>query len=127
MTAAFWFAGDSGVTSFPNLGHYDFASSECEGNAKGREEKGGLGLMDQHFGTIASKVSIAVSLSIWEVASEKALSFLDNEKLTPGHNVSKVYPGDIRVQCTQVPIPNSNPQVYIYLQSSVHLHHYITN
>ncbi|KAG0599074.1 hypothetical protein M758_12G125500 [Ceratodon purpureus] len=102
--------GDSGVTHFPNLGHYDFASSECVGNGKGLDEKRRLDPMDQDFGTIVSQIFTAIALSQWAVASEKALTFFDNEKLTPGHNVSKVYPGDIRVHCTQVPIPNTSPQ-----------------
>lgn len=101
------------MTLFPNLGHFDFASTECVGNGKEGDEKRGLGgLMDQDFGTIVSKISSAVSLSSWAAASEKALSFSDNEKLAPGHVDSKVYPGDIQVRCTQVPIPNSSPQVH---------------
>jgi len=114
VIAAFWFAGDSLVTLLPNLRHYDFASSECVGNGKGKDEKQGLGIMDPDFGTIVSKTSNTVSLSSWAAASEKALSFSDNYLLKSGHDTSKVYPGDIRVKCTQAPIPNSNPQVSVY-------------
>jgi len=115
---------------FPNLGHYDFASSECVGNRQGQDEKQGLGMMDQDFSTMASKISSAVSLSSWAIASEKALSFSDNQNLTPGHNYSKVYPEDIprdiQVLCIQVPIPNSNPQVYINIQFNALLQRYLT-
>lgn len=102
--------GDSGVTLFPNLGHYDFAMSDCVGNNVTQRVKRGLGQSDDYFNNIVSKVYSAVVLSRWPVASEKALSFSDNEKLKPGHNDSKLYPGDIRVQCTEVPIPNTGPQ-----------------
>jgi len=101
--------GDSQVKSFRNLGHYDFAKSECVGNKKFRQQ--GLGPTDQDFDTIVLESFEAVHLSRWLVASEKALSFSDNEKLTPGRNDSKVYPGDIRVLCTAIPMPNTSPQV----------------
>jgi len=110
----FWFAGDGSVTLFPNLSHYDFASSECVGNGKVQDKKQGLGIRDADFGTIVSEASNNLFLSQWAAAGEKALSFSDNYFLTPGHNASKVYPGDIRVQSAQVPIPNSNPQVNVY-------------
>lgn len=111
LTVVVWFVGDSGVTLFPNLGHYDFAMSDCVGNNVTQRVKRGLGQSDDYFNNIVSKVYSAVVLSRWPVASEKALSFSDNEKLKPGHNDSKLYPGDIRVQCTEVPIPNTGPQV----------------
>lgn len=101
--------GDSDVTSFPNLGHYDFAKSECVGNEKLGQLQG-QGLTDQDFNSIVMKALLAVVLSRWLGASEKALSFSDNQKLTPGRNDSKVYPGDIRVQYTAIPMPNTSPQ-----------------
>ena len=104
------------VTSFPNLGHYDFAKSECVANET-LGQRQGQGLTDQDFNSIVMKAFLAVILSRWLVASEKALSFSDNQKLTPGRNDSKVYPGDIRVQYTAIPMPNTSPQVRSSLNS----------
>ncbi|CAM6014810.1 unnamed protein product [Sphagnum balticum] len=51
----------------------------------------------------------AISKSFSQMAA-RALSYGDNEKLTPGHNDSKPYPGDIRVNFTEHPIPGTSPQ-----------------
>jgi pimeloyl-ACP methyl ester carboxylesterase len=108
------FPGDSQVTSFPNLGHYDFARSECAGNNRSSEERHRLDVTSD-FDTIVSLASSAVGLSRWMGATEKALSFSDNEKLKPGHNDSKPYPGDIRVQYSKIPMPDTSPQRYWYV------------
>jgi hypothetical protein len=60
---------------------------------------------------IAQYLLYSLFYSQWEVASAKALSYGDNEKLTPGHNDSKPYPGDIHVKFTEFPIPGTSPQV----------------
>lgn len=111
-------AGDTRIVSFPHLGHYDFASSLCAGNrrknlAQGRTRN------DSNINSIAQSLVIAVGLSHWPEATARALSYTDNEKLTPGHNDSKPYPGDIRVHFTELPIPHTSPQVCTCSEPSI--------
>lgn len=104
-------AGDTKIVSFPQLGHYDFASSLCSGNEEilAKESTNN----NSNINSIAQTLVTAVALSHWPGATARALSYTDNEKLTPGHNDSKPYPGDIRVQFTELPIPDTSPQVCI--------------
>lgn len=99
------------MTSFPNLGHYDFARSECVGNNRSSDEGHDQLDVTADFDTIVTLTSSAVGLSRWMGATEKALSFSDNERLKPGHNDSKPYPGDIHVQYAKIPMPDTSPQV----------------
>lgn len=102
---------------FWGTGHYDFAESECVGNqassssSSKQDGEKTKKRFDLTFRIIVSNVKNAVKLSQWYKTSEKALSFSDNERLTPGRNNSKLYPGDIHVQFSEIPVPNSNPQV----------------
>jgi hypothetical protein len=68
-------------------------------------------LTEKDLAAIIMTVVLAVINNQWAAAGEKALSFSDNKRLTPGLNISKPYPGDIRVHFTQAPIPNTTPQV----------------
>lgn len=104
-------AGDTQIVSFPQLGHYDFASSLCSGNEESLAKESTNN--DKNINSIAQALVTAVYLSHWPGATPRALSYTDNEKLTPGHNDSKPYPGNIRVHFTKLPIPDTTPQVCI--------------
>ncbi|CAK9255804.1 unnamed protein product [Sphagnum jensenii] len=103
-------AGDTSTLLFPNLGHFDFVHSKCKGNDLHPSCNRQGGLTSNDAVCIAQYLLYSLYYSQWEVASAKALSYGDNEKLTPGHNDSKSYPGDIHVKFTEFPIPGTSPQ-----------------
>ncbi len=104
-------AGDTRTVLFPNLGHFDFVHSDCKGNELYPSQDCQGVLTSDDADSIANELNYAVTFSRWSVASARALSYGDNEKLTPGRNDSKPYPGDIRVNFTEFPIPGTSPQV----------------
>ncbi|CAK9263796.1 unnamed protein product [Sphagnum jensenii] len=103
-------AGDTRTVLFPNLGHFDFVHSDCKGNELHPSQDCQGVLTSDDVDSIANELNYVVTFSRWSVASARALSYGDNEKLTPGHNDSKPYPGDIRVNFTELPIPGTSPQ-----------------
>lgn len=99
------------VRLFPYLGHYNVVGSAYVGNSQAIPQNSRTGLSNEDFTAIASAFMFSLVLVHWPGATEKALSFGDNEKLTPGHNDSKIYPGDIEVEYSEIPIPDTSPQV----------------
>ncbi|GAQ86509.1 hypothetical protein KFL_002930060 [Klebsormidium nitens] len=110
--------GDAVLTSF-NLGHYDFAYSQCSQNSPG-PTTGGSNLTAATARYLTTYYfSFPILLAQWAEATPRALSFGDNFRLTPGRNVSKPYPvnstGPVTFQ--DILIPGTLPVRHWYVFS----------